>query len=64
MAKRVQVFAPEDWFVAFEKVAASRRQSLSEFLRDAGVKQLPAAVRRSLSQVRPVGRPAKGKDTP
>ena len=47
---RKNLTQPEDWWSAFEQQAASEGLSLSEWLGNAGRKQLPTEVRDGLSE--------------
>lgn len=55
--ERRNVTAPPDWWAAFEKAAEKDGKTVSEWLRDAGLAQLPKTVRAQLSEPRAAHRP-------
>lgn len=56
---RRNISQPADWWEAFRQQAEADEQSLSEWLGDCGLANLPASVQRSLSQRPPANRPKK-----
>lgn len=62
MSERRNIIMPPDWWRAVE--SARGPLSLSEFVRRAVSKALPADVRRELSEPKPVGKPPKGPESP
>lgn len=62
MTTRKNIMQPADWWREFERDAQRKGISLSEWLGEAGRKQLPADARKRLSARKSVGRP-KGEET-
>lgn len=58
-SERRNVTAPDDWWAAFEAAAKKDGKTVSEWLRDAGFDQLPANVRKKLTEAKGAGRPKK-----
>lgn len=56
-SERRNVTAPDDWWLAFEAAAKSAGKTVSEWLRDCGYENLPAKVRKGLSEAKGAGRP-------
>lgn len=54
--ERKNLIQPPDWWRAFEAAAAAKRQSLAEWLGNAGRKALPPDVRATLTTRRKRGR--------
>ncbi len=54
--ERKNLIQPPDWWRAFEAAAAAKKQSLAEWLGNAGRKALPPEIRSTLSQRRKRGR--------
>lgn len=61
-ADRHNITVPPDWWEAFEEAAKRSKQTVSEWLREAGAAQLPRRVRESLSEAKSVGRPRKPEE--
>lgn len=61
-SERRNVTAPDDWWKAFEEAASKAGKTVSEWLRDCGFEQLPAGVRKKLSEAKGAGRPKKPED--
>lgn len=61
-ADRHNITVPPDWWEAFERAAKAAKQTVSEWLREAGAAQLPKKVRESLSAAKGVGRPRNPED--
>lgn len=56
---RHNISQPTDWWEAFQRQAETDEQTLSEWLGDCGLANLPVSVQRSLSQRPPANRPRK-----
>lgn len=56
-SKPKSITQPADWWAAFEKQAGDNGQTLSEWVGDCCVANLPAKVQRQLSERPPANRP-------
>ena len=59
---RRNITEPSDWWEAFEAAATASGMTLSAWMGDACVKQLPKTVAKKLSPRPPASRPKKERD--